>query len=245
MADEVDIATARELPGLRVLLLPGIPSPWGEAAKGILYVKALSYTRVPHPPGSPTEELEDWSGQTSAPVVAWEKEQPRSGWAEILMLAERLAPEPALLPSDPAQRADCLGLSHELMGEGGLCWNLRLLMVNDALSESPRGPMPAQVAGPFGEKYGYSDAAGAGAEARALAQIRFLAERAQAGPFLVGDSLSAADIYCAVSVGLLRPLPPALRPSQSYSTRKAPPRSCENWYVVCTPSWCASESCGR
>ena len=216
MATEVDIATARNLPGMRFVLLPGIPSPWGEAAKGLMHVKRIPYTRVPFAPGSPSDELEAWSGQSSAPVVAWEKERPLSGWAEILMLAERLAPEPALLPSDPALRAECLGISHEIMGEGGLCWNLRLGMVQDALSEAPRGPMPAQVARPFGEKYGYTDAAGACAGSRALAQLGFLVERLRSpsgrsgGRYLVGDALTAADIYCAVSVALLRPLPSEL-----------------------------------
>lgn len=210
MADEVDIAHARELGGLRVVLLPGIPSPWGEAAKGILWVKGLGYTRVPHPPGGPTDELEDWSGQTSAPVVAWEKERPRSGWAEILALAERLGPEPRLVPAQPALRAACLGLSHELMGEGGLCWNLRLAMVHDALGPNPRGPMPASLARPFGLRYGYTDEDGSAAVARARGQLEFLVERLRRnpGPYLVGDGLTAADIYCAVSMAVLRPLPP-------------------------------------
>lgn len=230
MADPGPIARAREAGGLRAVTLPGVPSPWGEAAKGLLHVKGLAYERIAFPVGSPTDELEAWTGQTSLPVVAFEKERPRTGWAEILALCERLAPEPALLPADPAQRAECLGISHELMGEGGLCWNLRLAMVADALSDAPRGPMPAEVARPFGEKYGYRDGVGPAAVERARAQIGFLADRVRGSGFLVGDRLSAADVYCAVSVGLLRPLPPEQCPMPDFFRAlysAAPPRLVE------------------
>jgi len=44
----------------------------------------------------------------------------RTGWLEILNLAERLAPLPGLLPPDPAQRALVVGRSNELLGEWGL-----------------------------------------------------------------------------------------------------------------------------
>ena len=43
-----------------------------------------------------------------------------------MLLAERLAPAPALLPADPASRALALGLAHELCGEAGLGWSRRL-----------------------------------------------------------------------------------------------------------------------
>jgi hypothetical protein len=46
------------------------------------------------------EEIVAWSGQNSAPVVAWQNEPPINRWIDILHLAERLAPEPALIPED-------------------------------------------------------------------------------------------------------------------------------------------------
>ena len=39
------------------------------------------------------------SGQNSAPVVAWRNEKPINRWLDILLLAERLAPQPSLLPA--------------------------------------------------------------------------------------------------------------------------------------------------
>jgi hypothetical protein len=58
-------------------------------------------------------------------------ESPCSGWAEILLLLERLEPQPALISSDPEQRAVMMGLAHEICSEMGLvgaldcCWRIR------------------------------------------------------------------------------------------------------------------------
>jgi hypothetical protein len=35
----VDLEAARDAAGLRMVVVSGVPSPWGEAAKGILHVK--------------------------------------------------------------------------------------------------------------------------------------------------------------------------------------------------------------
>jgi len=46
MAEYLNVEDARKLSGLRVVLSPGVPGPWSEAAKGILYVKKIHYVRV-------------------------------------------------------------------------------------------------------------------------------------------------------------------------------------------------------
>lgn len=38
------IHEARDLPGLRLISLNGLPSPWSQAARGIFHVKRLDYT---------------------------------------------------------------------------------------------------------------------------------------------------------------------------------------------------------
>src|SRR6187549_610824 len=85
--------------GLRMVVVGGVPSPWGEAAKGILHIKRIDWTAVRLVYDS--EPLRAWAGQRSGPVAIYDDERPRAGWAEILLLAERLAPAPALLPKDP------------------------------------------------------------------------------------------------------------------------------------------------
>jgi hypothetical protein len=99
----IDVEEARKRNGLRMVVVGGVPSPWGEAAKGILHIKAIVWAAVRLVYDS--EPLREWAGQRSGPVAIYDNEQPRSGWAEILLLAERLAPKPSLLPADPAERA--------------------------------------------------------------------------------------------------------------------------------------------
>src|SRR5215467_14244999 len=107
--------------GLRMVVVGDVPSPWGEAAKGILHIKGIEWVGVRLAYDS--ELLKEWAGQRSAPVVIYENERPRSGWAEILLLAERLAPSPSLLPADATARALLFGFAHELCGEAGLGWS--------------------------------------------------------------------------------------------------------------------------
>src|SRR5260370_6825926 len=124
MADYIEIEQALEMPGLRLVLIPGLPGPWGEAAKGIFHVKKVPFVRVRHKTGDPDylEALKKWTGQTSYPVATYNDERPRTTWPNILFLAQRLPPHPPLIPADPEERAVMFGYSHELCGELGLSW---------------------------------------------------------------------------------------------------------------------------
>jgi len=202
----VEAALARD--GLRMVVVGGVPSPWGEAAKGILHIKGIDWVAVRLVYDS--DALKQWAGQRSGPVALYGNEPPRSGWAEILLLAERLAPAPALLPTDAAARAQVLELAHEICGEGGLGWWRRLLLVHAGLREA--GGFPAPVAQYLAKKYGYSPDAGAACGARVAQRLGMLAARLQAQRSLgrryyMGDALTAADVYSAAFMALLRPLP--------------------------------------
>ena len=61
----VDEAIAAE--GLRVVVVPQVPSPWGEAAKGIFHVEGLPFLAVRLVYDD--ERLARWAGQLSGPVV--------------------------------------------------------------------------------------------------------------------------------------------------------------------------------
>ena len=84
----IDIDEARGRSGLRLVLTAGVPGPWGEAAKAIFRVKGIPFVPVRQTIGVHDETLLAWTRQTSAPVAMYEDERPRSGWAEILFLAE-------------------------------------------------------------------------------------------------------------------------------------------------------------
>ena len=209
MAERIGLEEAASRGGLRLVLMAGFPSPWTVAAKAIFDVKRIPYVRAQPMPSDPPDALQRVTGQASYPAVLFEKELPRSGWAEILLLAERLAPEPALVPADAEQRARFFGYAHEICGVEGLGWTLRLRMIHDGLQESPPNPVSAFLA----SKYGYSPELSATAQARAVSLLRMLSaqlarERARGNAYLMGPSLTALDLYWAAFSNLLAMLPP-------------------------------------
>jgi len=125
--------------GVRMVVVGNVPSPWGEAAKGILHIKGIEWAAVRLAYDS--EALQQWVGQRNGPVLIYNDERPRSGWAEILLLAERLAPP--LIPAKADERALAFGLAHEICGEGGLGWSRRLQLVHAGLSNA--GGFPERV----------------------------------------------------------------------------------------------------
>lgn len=204
----ISVEEAVERPGLRMVVVGGLPSPWTEAAKGILHVKGIDWAAVRLVYDS--ELLKTWAGQRSAPALIHENERPRHGWAEILLFAERHAPSTPLLPSDPGERALVFGLAHEICGEEGLGWARRLQLIHSGLQGA--GGFVEPVARYLGKKYGYTPETGeaAGARVRSLLgmlAMRLKAQREAGGRFLVGDALTAVDIYSAAFMAMFAPLP--------------------------------------
>jgi glutathione S-transferase len=196
----IDLATAREHSGLVLVVSGLVPSPWSEAAKGIAHVKGLNAALVRGKPRDP--ELEAWTRSHNVPVAMYQNEPPRTGWAEILMLSERLSNQTQLVPEDPEKRCKLFGLAHEIAGEGGLGWCARLLTIDGSLrSDGARG-FPLRAAQYLARKYGYAPERVAAARAKVSSVLSVLAaelERSKAAgnPYLLGDALSALDIYWA------------------------------------------------
>ncbi len=208
MVNFVSMAEARALDGLRVVMVGSVPSPWGEAAKGILHVEKVPYTATRL--SSEMEAAVAWTGQTSAPVAIYNDEAPRSGWAEILILAERLAARPSLVPQDCEERALVFGLSHEICGEDGLGWARRLAGIHAGIDGD--GGFPDGVAQYLAPKYGYRADNGNSATKRVVDLLQTFAQRlnrqhAAGSRYLVGETLTATDIYLATFMALFAPLP--------------------------------------
>jgi hypothetical protein len=213
--ERIDIEQARRAGGLRIVTLAHVPSPWGEALKGILHIKQLPHARVGHVFGSPTATLQEWSGQDSFPVMAWNDEHPLSTWIDQLNLAERLAPAPRLIPERLEDRVLMFGYCNELCGENGIGWTERLRGVHEQLTKP--GGDPRGVSAYLGKKYGYTPEIGTRAAERVADGLTALAARLEqqkerASRFFIGDSLSAMDIYWAAFSNMLKPLPPELMP---------------------------------
>jgi glutathione S-transferase len=212
----VGVEAARRMSGLRLVLSRDVPGPWGEAAKYWFGVKRIPYTPVEQIGGGENPELRAWTGQTSAPVAAWNDEPPVWVMSDILELAERLAPEPALIPADARERSWMYGLLRELTGRDGLGWSLRLMMFDANL----RGAPEERVG--FARRYGYAGAgAAAGAPERAAQILRLLsdqlrAQRERGSAFLVGEQISALDLAWAAFSNMLAPLPHELCPMSDF-----------------------------
>ncbi len=211
MSEWMSLSEARATPGLRLALLRSVPSPWSQAARSILEIKRLPYRAAVRAETDPAGLLEEWTGQSSFPAAMYEEERPRSSWDEILLLAERLAPEPALIPADPRERALLFGVAHEICGDMGLGWCQRLVQI---------APL-AEAGEPFGvelmRKYGSGPEGQKQARGRVLEVLDLLRgllreQRAAGNAYLLGAELSAVDVYWATFCNLLSPLPPEQLP---------------------------------
>src|SRR5688572_23898712 len=98
-SEYVDLETAKSTSGVRLVTVGGIPSPWSESVKGLLRLSNVPFVAVRLMPGD--KSVREWTRSRNAPVVMVDGEPPRTGWAEILELVERIAPADAksLVPS--------------------------------------------------------------------------------------------------------------------------------------------------
>ena len=204
----VETNAAIKASGLRMTVVSEVPSPWGEAAKGLLYFKGIDWLAVRLTPAD--EAQTGWTGSQSAPVVMYNDEPPRHGWVDLLMLAEKLAPEPSVLPLATRDRALAIGLSHELMGQGGLADMRRLQMVHMGLTG--QGGFVGPAADYLAAKYGYSEAEGEAASQRVTDLLLMFANQLrvqeEAGSdYYLGNAPSCIDFYSAAVMAMFKPLP--------------------------------------
>ena len=196
--------------GTRVTFVPGVQAMFSEALKNICYVKKVPLIRVLHPIMGVDEKtgedrqakLYELTSQTSLPTMFHDKERPRNVWIEQLDLAERIGSKdsPRLIPDKFELRADMLGLCAVVLGEDGLTWNMRIL-----------------IDSPLGQKYGYSEEASSAApkkiaEVITLIDKRLEAQEKQGSRYLVGNELTAVDIYWATMSMTVLPVPLEIMP---------------------------------
>lgn len=201
----VTVEDAIPLPGLRIAFTRGLPGPWGQAAKAIFDLKEIAYTPVIQDGGAPNDGLRAWTGQNSAPCAMLADERPRTHWSELLMLAERLAPEPRLIPANEDDRTTMFGIAHELCGEDGFGWSARLLTF-DVIERSNLDLTMDSMRAKFADDAPLSHVIGRINAVMASLAARIERQEGAGSAYLVGSALSAADIYWAMFSNMLMPL---------------------------------------
>lgn len=198
---------------MRLVLSSGVPGPWSESAKALVAHKGIPWVAVLHRGGAPNEELQHWTGQSSAPVAIFDDLPPACHWLDLLMLLERIEPARPLVPGDPMIRAQVIGLAALIAGAEGFGWQRRLHMLGPMLAMDPV-PEPSLV---LAKKYGYSPQA----EQEAVARLRQItvaldqqlhSQLENGSQYFVGDDLTAVDYYWASFLGMVMPLPPEMNP---------------------------------
>lgn len=208
----LSIAEAQQVDGLRLVLSAHVPGPWGEASKALFRQRGVSYHAVAQEGGGENPELKAWTGHRNAPLAVFNDEPPRSRWSEMVALAERLGRGPSLVPEHIDDRILAYGLTDEIAGERGFAWFGRQLMLKpghdakgDAILATPM----------YRDYYRVADADQAVDRVREIlerlaAQIH--GQQAAGSDYLVGDTLSFADIYWAYFSQLLDAYPPEKNP---------------------------------
>ncbi len=196
----VSVDEAKTLSGLRLVLVKAMPSPWSLAARAIFDIKNIEYTAAAQYVGQENPELMAWSGHSNAPVVAYNDERLIHTPESIILLAERLNPKPQLIPTDSAQRAWMFGLLREIVGENSLAWFRRIAAFGMSGNADPAEGM--------NHKYGYRDdqfeiADQACANVLKLISNTLKDQHTSGSEYLVGDSLTAVDIYAAIFLAIM------------------------------------------
>ena len=203
----VDEAIARR--GLRMVVVGGVPSPWGEAAKGILHIKGIDWTAVRLVYDS--EPLEGVGGPAIRPGGDLRRRASRapagprsccwpSAWRRRRRCCRRM----------PPSVRSSFGLAHEICGEDGLGWSRRLQLIHAGLQDA--GGFPPRVAAYLAQEVRLQPRTGAAAGARVTALLGMLAARLKAqkaagSRYYVGNALTAVDVYSATFMALFAPLP--------------------------------------
>jgi glutathione S-transferase len=192
----------------------------GESAKAVLSARRVDYVAVAQAPMEPNEDLRAWTGVVNAPVAVFEDEAPALTWLDILLLAERLGSGPPLLPEDPLQRALVLGFSTEICAPDGFGWARRLELMGRSTTINPVAA-GARDMGRMVRMYGARPEAIARAPGRMAAIMTGLAtqlhrQRAAGSAYLVGEGLTACDLYWACFSLFVAPLAQADSPMPEF-----------------------------
>lgn len=214
--DYVSIEAAQAGTGLALVVNAGVPGPWSESAKALFRHHQVPFLAVPQIPAAANDALVAWTGHRNAPIAVYPGEAPMTRALELLQLAERLGSGPSLLPEARSARIQVTGWVQEIAGEAGFGWCARHLIFDTwARQMNPE----TRAANPMFSAYGYDESRQESMLESAQMFLRDLADAltGRSTGYLVGDQLTAADLYWAYFSNLLAPLSNEVNPMQAAS----------------------------
>jgi glutathione S-transferase len=204
-------------------------SPYNEKVRWALDLKRVPHRRRSLLPGPHMGVVKKLTGRTQTPVLVLHDGSAIDGSARILDWLEGQHPEPRLMPDDPVQREQVLGVQRRFDDE--ITPRIRRAVL-DALLRRPRyfAAVFGEAESPFRQRL-YSlivplaaplvrkgnGISGAAAVADGIAAghqaMELVAAHTRATGYLVGDRLTLADITAATTLATL--VRPANSPMQS------------------------------
>ena len=178
----------------------------------VLQAKGLSYRTVEVTPGIGQVAVFRLSGQRQVPVLV-DGDQVLADSSAIARYLDQREADPALIPTDPRQAAqmhlleDWADTTLAMAGRTALVQaaaldpELRVALLPDDLPDPVRSVMGAI---PGGWVNNVTELVNQGERADLLASLEQLAASVQSTPWLVGDSMTLADIAVAAQLSLLR-----------------------------------------
>lgn len=217
----VTLEEARTATGLKLVVAASLPSPWSEAAKGILHVKGIDAMLVRF--ASTDKAVREWMGWHNVPVLLVPGEPLRTHWTEILETAERIGADRSapLVPAAEDDRMQLFGLAHELLGENGLVWSGRLLVIHRGLMTEGQEGFPLRIAQYLAPKYGYAPERVDAARVRVRSLFDRFARLLEGKTYALGGALTALDLYIATAIAPFAPMSEALCPDTHSIVRHA------------------------
>ena len=178
----------------------------------VLQAKGLSFRTVEVPPGVGQVAVFRLSGQRQVPVLV-DGDQVIADSSAIALYLDQREPEPALIPADPRQAAqvhlleDWADTTLAMAGRSSLVQaaaldpELRVALLPDDLPDPVRSAMGVI---PGGWVSNITELVNQKERTELLASLEQLASSVQTSPWLVGDSMTLADIAVAAQLSLLR-----------------------------------------
>ena len=173
---------------------------------------------------APTRRSANGSGSRNVPVLlAPGSRFARTGPRSSRPRTPRRRPGGLRRSFRPTRRTDAtLGLAHELLGDNGLVWSSRLLVIHRGLVTGGEGRLPLFASRSTSPRSTDTPPGAPKRRARAYARCSIASRGcSRARIYALGGALTALDLYLATAIAPLAPMSPELCPDMHPVVRHA------------------------